>query len=329
MKNILLDTIHFMSDIMDFWNTYDLISSTKSFASIRQDPRKCRFCNRTETEVTFKSEAHALPELLGENKLISQDECDDCNALFGAFESHLSRFFIPYLTVLGVKGKRRVPAFHSRTVDRNEDTRTIFIVGPDGKRSLQIGDFNDYKIDEINKTLSLSFRLPPHRPLFVYKALVKIALSLLPEKQIRDFQNVYDWILGKEAAISYLPVGFITVLKRKKFAKPFADLYQAKKVVTENKFFPELTLLVNFANIIVQIFLPLSQNFKYEDSIGKSPELNIYPSFVLNNDLNEVKSTGKIKYNFTTIDFSSDASVERDEILNFSYESADLNIGRS
>jgi hypothetical protein len=41
------------------------------------------FCGEISPEVTFKLEAHALPEALGNKSLTTTHECDACNQGFG------------------------------------------------------------------------------------------------------------------------------------------------------------------------------------------------------------------------------------------------------
>lgn len=44
--------------------------------------RKCLFCLKTEPEVTFKKEAHIVPQSIG-GEVLSMHECDICNSHFG------------------------------------------------------------------------------------------------------------------------------------------------------------------------------------------------------------------------------------------------------
>ena len=46
-------------------------------------PRKCRFCGDMEGTVTFRKEAHIIPNSFGNRRLFSNEECDTCNEKFG------------------------------------------------------------------------------------------------------------------------------------------------------------------------------------------------------------------------------------------------------
>ena len=43
----------------------------------------CRFCRKSKPEVSFRSDAHAIPESLGNKSLFTNYECDRCNQFFG------------------------------------------------------------------------------------------------------------------------------------------------------------------------------------------------------------------------------------------------------
>lgn len=92
-------------DGMHFWKIYEIAGSTSQLNNRPGAERICRFCQKHEGAVSFKMKAHAFPELLGENDYLIEDECDICNSMFSAFESHLSKFFLPYLSAVQVKGK--------------------------------------------------------------------------------------------------------------------------------------------------------------------------------------------------------------------------------
>ena len=309
-------------DPLYFWKKYKLVASTKTFKPLTNTPNICRFCKQCEPKVTFNSKTHAVPELLGENNFISLDECDTCNNIFSGFESHLSIFFRPYLTMLAVKGKRKIPEFHSRTENGNEDTRTIIKIGENHNRNILLKDLCDYKIDKENKTMSITFRKQPHRPFWVYKSLVKVALSILPTKNISEYNEVFKWLLDKSNSADYFITAFITVLTRSKFSEPFADLYKAKRTIYKKSFIPEMTLVIGFGNIIVQIFLPLTIHFDIKTANSKRPELNLYPSFVFD------KNSQKTQFTINAVDLKSKSPITYDEILHFSYQTAEFNIDR-
>jgi HNH endonuclease len=79
-----------------------------------REPRVCRYCHKSKPETTFRQEAHAIPECLGNRRLISLDECDLCNQRFSqSFEHHFDAFSRPLRTLQGIRGKNGVPGFKS------------------------------------------------------------------------------------------------------------------------------------------------------------------------------------------------------------------------
>ena len=55
--------------------------------------RVCRFCKAIfSKEEKFKSKAHLISELLGNDHLLSDFECDKCNTLFSKYENDLANF---------------------------------------------------------------------------------------------------------------------------------------------------------------------------------------------------------------------------------------------
>ena len=74
--------------------------------------RICRFCHRSEPEVSFNDDAHAFPESIGNKALASYYECDKCNHLFGeGIESDYGKFFNLYHNIANVNGRKGTPQF--------------------------------------------------------------------------------------------------------------------------------------------------------------------------------------------------------------------------
>ena len=70
----------------------------------------CRFCGKSKPEVLFRSEAHAIPESLGNKILFTNYECDTCNKFFGeTIENDFGKWSKPYRTFARIRGKKGVP----------------------------------------------------------------------------------------------------------------------------------------------------------------------------------------------------------------------------
>ena len=314
-----------------FFAPYTILRSTQNPPNEYNKVKRCRFCGKGEEETSFDMTPHIIPELLGANTITCGDECDDCNRLFSKYESHLAIYFRPYLTMIGVKGKKGVPNFQSRTENGDESTRTNILFTDEGKRQILLTHLNDYRVDEKSKTMSLTFRLPPCRPLWVYKALVKIGISMMSTDERKYYCEAINWLRNLDSDTVYLPIAFVTILPRKKFGSPFAQLLEADEIFTGEQFVPKNSLLVYFGNIVVQIFFPLPDDFDFVRSDKKSPALNIFPASVLNYNLDDFVGSNPNdeitkKYKFTSVDLSSEQSVAYDQNLNFTFETGEFNI---
>ncbi|WP_428327917.1 hypothetical protein [Mucilaginibacter sp.] len=307
-------------DALAFWKVYQTLMNSREVKKLADFPLVCRFCGRKEPEVTFKLIPHAVPELLGANKIIVGDECDQCNQLFSARESHLARFLGPYLTMGGVKGKKKVPQFESRTEPDNRATKTIIKSADPGKREVLLDSLEDYQIDHERKIMSLNFRVASVRPSQVYRALVKIGLSLLPESELPRYHNVFAWLQAPEKLVACFPALFLTLLTKKKFGAPYVELFQSQKTEAAGSYCPELTMTLGSGHTFLQIFLPEASDYDLTAMSSQNLSIEIFPGIMFDNN------DHRTKLQFGYYDLSSNDAVTFDERLNFKFESGDFNI---
>jgi hypothetical protein len=307
------------NDPLDFWKKYELISSSNNYPSSLTKEKVCRFCGKSDKGTTFNQDTHLLPELLGKNRILTFDECDKCNAVFGDYESSLSIFIRPHITLLGIKGKKKIPTFQSRTVNRNEKTRTVLKHAEANRKELILTDSNDYKINKEDKTFDIIFRKPPFVPLKIYKALLKIGLSILPTHFDKHNSKSFEWLTNRRANLAFLNYAFMTSLTRSYFSKPYADLYRAKKLFAGKLEFPEYSLVLCFANQVIQIFLPFSDELEEVHSAKRTLDVNLFPAFAY--EKFEIPRTIEIK----TYNLGISTSVSEDYRVSFSYDSAEFN----
>jgi hypothetical protein len=303
----------------DFDKNYKLINSSILYNPIKEKSIVCRYCGKTNSETTFKQITHLLPELLGQNDIQTYDECDLCNNLFSGYESNLSIYIRPYITLLGIEGKGKTPDFQSRSIERNEETRTTLIHDEGNKKQLFIQNLDDYKINSDEKSVEINFRKPPFKPISVYKALLKIGLSLLPKEFDTFNKKSFEWLAKKNVELAFCKYAFQTSLQRSRFPEPCAYLYRAKQLFTINEEFPEHILILCFANQIIQIFLPFSDELwnihKNERNLNLN---NIFPAFVYEKSPN-VRSIG-----MNIIDLGDSHTVKQDHKISFSFESIEF-----
>ncbi len=307
-------------DPLDFWNKYELISSSNNYKPINIKSKVCKYCEKSDKETTFKQQTHLLPELIGENNIYTQDECDSCNAIFSDYESSFSIYIRPYITLLGIKGKKKIPAFQSRTIDRNEKTRTTLKHLDNNQKQLHIQSLEDYSINTDDKTFDINFRKSPFTPLKIYKCLLKIGLSLLPNEYYNFNKQSFEWLTNRTDYINCIPYSYNTTLLRKYFSTPFADLYRAKNISDGLIDYPEHLLILAFGNQVMQIFLPFSEELRKSDYNNRQLELNLFPGFMYDDFENLNGSSIHV------CDLSSSESITENHKISFSYEEAEINI---
>jgi hypothetical protein len=320
-------------DIFGFWREYRKIASADSLPSRNENNRICRFCGRREGLVSFRNKSHAVSELLGKNEFLIFDECDTCNAVFSQWERHLSHFFLPYLATLGIRGKKVIPAFYSRKEKIGGEDRTTMKKDRNGNLNVKLSSTDDIRINSDKKIVAVRYRQPPIPRFLVFKALVKIALSLMPQEEISSNRGLFEWLRNHEnSLIPSIPGAYITVLKKIMWAKPVAELFKSTKVNFLNDVdqFPKYSLVLRFANLVVQIFLPFP-NVKPQTT-GEKPNLSLhyFPAFILDHAYDpEIRAiadpTTEIEVTFSVSfeDLSKVTPEERDEVIKFKYQSAE------
>lgn len=165
--------------------------------------RICRFCSLSkETGATFKQEAHAIPEALGNKKIIAAEECDKCNeTLEKSIERDLIEFLGIYRVFWGVRGKEKVPKLKFRNGIILENDGIFTLSTPDKKHL---------------RPENRSFEIPLHalQPLNlmdVYRQLSRSAINLIPRSDLPLFTQTIAWINKTRALPAPLPkVGWRT-----------------------------------------------------------------------------------------------------------------------
>jgi hypothetical protein len=310
-------------DIKHFYRNYKLIGKAEKNAGNRPPIFLCRFCGKSAPGVTFHNDAHLLPELIGKNDFVSFEECDTCNNLFSKYESHLAIYLRPYLAMLGVKGKRKIPTFQSRSVTDKPDSRTIIRTLSANRKEIELGALDDYIVDHDKKILTIRFRNPPYIPLNVYKAFVKIGLSLLPNEKLKKYSNLFHWIADRPyGRLDYFPVVVKVMMTESQFPEPRAELSETGRAIKKNGFLPNLTLHLCFGNLIFQIFLPLSKCFDHRRVKIKQP-IYIFSHHIFLG-LGNTESSRTIKM----VGLGEKEAVQRDQEINFSFNDGEFNIGK-
>lgn len=219
------------------------------------DRGRCRYCG-TEDDRLFKQAAHLIPEALGNRWLFSIDECDLCNQLFSRNEDALAAALGSLLTLGGTAGK----GGKVRQTGRTAGNTVLSHDRVNGKRSVRIIARNDqeYRDRVVHDGEHIYFRTPlpntPFKPLLAYKALVKMALALVPGPDLTDFTTMLRLLQCEDSAV---PMGSATV------GMSFGSIGNAPPVVMasllkrndDTLLIPKFIFIVVVGSVCLQLFL--------------------------------------------------------------------------
>jgi hypothetical protein len=216
--------------------------------------RRCRYCRRGRPDATFRKDAHAFPDFLGNLSVFSMNECDGCNEYFGiGCEDHLSKQTLLARTLAGIprkKGKESTFKSNDGTlrIDSNGLNVNIQVPSPNSGDDLLI----DGKLpDQI--PLSGDTASQPYVPIQAAMALVKIACSVAPAEDLDQCRGATEWIRGRQAVhFSQFPVSFA-------FTPGSFDERVSQVIILRRKEEgpePYLWCVVQFRNFRFQVFVP-------------------------------------------------------------------------
>ncbi len=274
-----------------FFDYYDLHKSTSDITDrFIKDPKnkQCKFCGATHPNASFDTTPHIIPELFGRNNLTSNFECDNCNQKFQKFESDTSTMVQHYLSLLNIKTKNGVPNFQSL---KKPDEYSTTLKTNGNNRNLYFGtNLNDFQFNDEEKSLTVNFRTRKFRPFSVYKIFLKMGISLLTEEEFKMNDHYLEFLNSDEPITDGRQIwtAFRYMLKTKYHIVPKVNLYKAKNTLQDNVEFPEFAILVNFANIVFQFFLPISKKNMDEHKPENKLRLELFPAFVLD-DITRLK----------------------------------------
>lgn len=161
----------------------------------RKADRICRFCGgTTKTEARFDKEAHAIPAALGNKFLKLADECDVCNQYFGEkIEPTLVELLNIQRVFLGIEARGSLPTV-------NFSGGTLF--NKDKQMVVMSKNISEDASGALRAQLGTG---KPIVPQDFYRALCKIALSVIPEKELPALAKTIRWVRYGESTGKPLP----------------------------------------------------------------------------------------------------------------------------
>ncbi|ARP40779.1 HNH endonuclease [Vibrio cholerae] len=301
LKSEITDTDieSFFSGVLDNYEivTFDLDKTKKiKVGEGRKNKRTCRFCNLQSPDVSFKKEAHAISEALGNKKLILNEECDSCNEYF---DENVERDFVFYhdlaRTMFGIKNKEnKTPKMKGKNFEFFKDENM----------NLNIAVVSDNENETNQETpKSVSFNTGNKiRIQNIYKALCKFALSVMDKEYIGYFTDTIQWIRGEKETAS-LPI--VAVLNSYHFftERPEITLFFRKN---DNYDLPFTVVEFRFTYYMYIFIVPFSSQDKCQ-FLNESE----YEQFL--NCFTHIKAKGDFRFQ----DFSQNIERELKYTINF------------
>lgn len=303
-----------------FSETYDLVNAIlpaepNNTALKPKLQRRCRFCGRSMPDVKFNSDAHLIPEFLGNKVLLSDFECDSCNQLFSEYEDQFAKSIGPFRTLYALQGKgNKFPTFKS----------------PKGAVRMEVQDFHKNQIVQISRPdvenedfsynaetgeMKIKYRKHPYSLQKVYKFFTKLALSVIPEVEAES-----DYQLAKRFLLNSLQVqsGCIVTGYQLQFPVKFpTHVFLFKKREPKAKTFTHVIALYTL-NYIIAVPVILNKNDLW--FYGEKLRAFEFPLMTLLNI--DFQNTWSSKF---CDDFSSDVPITgKEEEITFAFDKKDL-----
>lgn len=273
-----------------FFNVYEL-ESILDTSQLKRElmlgdniTRKCRFCGKMKPETTFRKKAHIIPQFLGNKVLLSAFECDVCNHEFGQlYEDSFANYigaYRPFSGVSGAKSNRSPKHKEPKKIDGIDVTRLMIKAANQAVQVYHEAPFDDsIEIDDDKKRLTIHAKRNPYTPIYVYKALLKIALSMIQEDEIENLSECIKFLMdnSQKALEKDNPLYHVhihQVYGPRIFLKPTAYLY-TRKNDPPNNMIPARTFILYSGNHIYQIFLPFNKEDEY--LVGQQARMHSYP----------------------------------------------------
>jgi HNH endonuclease len=155
--------------------------------------RVCRFCHKKYPFVSFSKDAHVFSEFLGNKYLVSDFECDDCNIKFGKYENDLANFLGIVRTIQSVKGKK-TPKFKSTDKQLEAESIQDIEEGSIVKLRRFDGLNKTFHFDKEKQQTVITYEKGPYTPLNVYKSILKMALSIIDEQHLDDYNFAFEYL---------------------------------------------------------------------------------------------------------------------------------------
>lgn len=232
-------------------------------------PYRCRFCEEIKGSDEFKEIAHAVAECIGNKEIISSYECDKCNHRFSAYESELGKLYTFYRANRNIRKKggekTKLPGSDIKYSIKDSTYSETLDLSHNPYNCIMIGTGKDGK-DVLFKTRQISVNGS-----YVYHALLKFSLSVVPEKLCNSLSQGFQ-ILKKDAAFSQ---HVLQVTRKNMISKPKIRIYQYEGATQYPRWFSCIDVFQITYVLFLDFEIPV--NFIPYQIIAESVESPIIP----------------------------------------------------
>lgn len=202
------------------------------------------FLQKKFPDVRFSSVAHAIPEFTGNKSLIAKFECNDCNQYFSKHENEFANFMLPYNALGGVKNKGNKPTKYKQDI----------VVHHPKENSIHIDNFPQELVPD-TKEINFKLNIPSYIPDSIYRSLIKIGLTIIPENNIENYKETLTWLMDTSSNTLFPASMLLSVFP---FSNPH-DKIQCV-ILTRKEFImrkiPKTLLVLSYQNFSFQTFFP-------------------------------------------------------------------------
>jgi hypothetical protein len=250
---------------------------------------KCRFCGKSYPDVKFKFDAHSIPEFMGNKSLFSKFECDTCNLkYFNRFENEMANFMLPHNAFSGIKVKKnKIPKYNQEGQPKIENNGSKILLTNVSDTIFENHQKNNFEI---------SIKIPSYIPDFIYRCLVKIALNIISEDKLSDYNETLKWLMNKNSNSNIKPFMLFSIYPYNiQSNEIFCILFELKTESEEN--FPHSIFSLAYKNFAFQTYLPYHQKERLDINLKAFPFI-IPTNIDLNKNYKDTRT-------FNLIDLSS------------------------
>lgn len=225
--------------------------------------RVCRFCGEARKD-KFKDVAHAIPESLGNELLICNEECDVCNHQLRDVEDNFTHLMDVRRALYGIKRKESgIPNVNGQNFvikDGGHGDPILYVMENAAKKDC-------YNPDEISVRLNHKYITTNEN---IYKALCKMVINLIPSKYLQYFSETIEWLKsGGKFHPGILPSCHSAILPSGIFyAQPELNIYVKKEINGE---MPFCFALLKTCDILYRYIIPLASpdkgRFKKDENL--------------------------------------------------------------